>query len=66
MINHIFMQKIIPIICFITSLQFSDLIAAELKIMRSGDSVQYLGSQREIKLAVYVSTSNKELYLGQI
>ena len=60
------MQKIILFIFFITSLQFSDLIAAELKIIRSGDSIQYLGSQREIKLAVYVSTSNKELYLGQI
>ena len=60
------MQKIFIFICFVTSLQFSDLIAAELKIIRSGDSIQYLGSQREIKLAVHVYTSDKELYLGQI
>ena len=60
------MQKIFIFICFVTSLQFSDLIAAELKIIRSSDSIQYLGSQREIKLAVHVYTSDKELYLGQI
>ena len=66
LINNIFMRKIILFICFTASLQFSDLIAAELNIIRSGDYVQYLGSQREVKLSVNVSTMNEVFNVGLI